>query len=104
MANKSQMLNAGPFLNGTSVSVLEINLRFGGGYPGSHLAGADFPSKIASKIKGEVIKPSIRDYQRVTVMMKDNLIISGLGHGFFNKKISISVRRYYTERRNGEIT
>jgi carbamoyl-phosphate synthase large subunit len=80
-------LDADLFLNGTEVSVLEINLRFGGGYPVSHLAGADFPSKIISMIKGQVINPSIGDYKSGTVMMKDNLIIGGLESEFFAKKL-----------------
>jgi len=80
-------LDADLFLNGKSVSVLEINLRFGGGYPVSHLAGADFPSKIISMIKGQVINPSIGDYKRETVMMKDNFIIGGLKSDFFDRKI-----------------
>lgn len=33
--------------------VLELNARFGGGYPFSHLAGARFPDALVAMVKGE---------------------------------------------------
>lgn len=57
--------------------VLELNLRFGGGYPVSHLAGADFPNKIIRMIQGEILEPSIGDYAHGITMMKRLQIISG---------------------------
>jgi carbamoyl-phosphate synthase large subunit len=35
------------FANG-AVSVLEMNCRFGGGYPFAHLAGANFPAAVVA--------------------------------------------------------
>lgn len=57
--------------------VLELNLRFGGGYPVSHLAGADFPQKIIRLFKGETLYPSTNDYRTGVTMMKQLRVISG---------------------------
>jgi carbamoyl-phosphate synthase large subunit len=65
------------------ISVLEINLRFGGGYPVSHLAGADFPAKIVKMIRGEKLVPDIGDFENDVVMMKDNSVIGGPGSQYF---------------------
>lgn len=64
--------------------VLEVNLRFGGGYPVSHLAGGDFPRKIIRLINGEKLAPDIGNYRRDVVMMKDNLVIGGDEGTYFN--------------------
>jgi len=46
--------------NGTDYYALELNARFGGGFPFSYLAGADFPSMLVSMIKNEeIIVPEI---------------------------------------------
>lgn len=45
------------FVDGGRVSVLELNCRFGGGYPFTHLAGADFPAAILSWLEGEEPNP-----------------------------------------------
>jgi len=79
-------LDADLFQNGTTVSILEINLRFGGGYPVSHLAGAGFPSKIISLIRGEKVNPDVGNFICGTVMMKDNLVIGGAENLFFANK------------------
>ena len=36
--------------------VLEMNMRFGGGYPFSHQAGANFPELLISAVNGEKLK------------------------------------------------
>ena len=77
-------LDADLYMVDNKISVLEINLRFGGGYPVSHLAGADFPSLIIKMINGEEITPQIGKYKENIVMMKDNLIIGGLESEYFN--------------------
>src|SRR5690606_12675546 len=33
--------------------ILEMNIRFGGGYPFSHIAGADYPAALVAMVKGE---------------------------------------------------
>lgn len=57
--------------------VLELNLRFGGGYPVSHLAGARFPELIVRMIRGEVVERTSEDYLRGITMMKRLSIIHG---------------------------
>lgn len=79
-------LDADLFINGSQISILEINLRFGGGYPVSHLAGANFPDKIIRMLKGEKLTPDIGQFQQGTVMMKDNLVIGGPRDEFFSNK------------------
>lgn len=53
------------------ISVLEMNPRFGGGYPVSEFAGADFPAQILKMLRGEKVAPAIGNYRRNMVMMKD---------------------------------
>ena len=79
-------LDADLYLKDGQISVLEINLRFGGGYPVSHLSGADFPAKIIKMVKGEEIMPDIGNYLENIVMMKDNLVIGGLEKEYFADK------------------
>lgn len=81
-------LDADLFLNNGNISVLEVNLRFGGGYPVSHLAGANFPAKIIRMIRGETVAPDIGEYRENTVMMKDNLVIGGEESTFFTGGIT----------------
>ncbi|TWU37658.1 Carbamoyl-phosphate synthase large chain [Novipirellula aureliae] len=45
------------FVADDNVSILELNNRFGGGYPFSHLAGADIPQAILAWIRGEQPAP-----------------------------------------------
>jgi carbamoyl-phosphate synthase large subunit len=56
---------------------LELNLRFGGGYPVSHLAGASFPQKILSLLSGHSLSPDLGRYTRGVTMMKQLHIIPG---------------------------
>lgn len=59
--------------------VLEINPRFGGGYPVSHLAGANFPEIITRMIRGEIVEPYTNSYRVGVSMMKKLQIINGPG-------------------------
>lgn len=57
--------------------VLELNPRFGGGYPVSHLAGAMFPELIVRLVQGQTIPKTQDQYQRGVTMMKKLAIIPG---------------------------
>ena len=56
--------------------LLEVNPRFGGGYPCSHLCGADFPAKLIAICKGQKLIPDIGNYQAGVYMFKQDEIIS----------------------------
>lgn len=51
-------LDVDVFLDESGAYVLEMNPRFGGGYPFSHLAGADLPAAVVAWLRGEVPDPS----------------------------------------------
>ena len=55
--------------------LLEINPRFGGGYPCSHIAGADFCKKIIAMRNGESLTPDIGSCPDGVVMLKQDEII-----------------------------
>jgi len=56
--------------------LLELNPRFGGGYPCSHLAGANFPAKLIAIRNGQKLKPDIGSCPAGVVMLKQDEIIS----------------------------
>lgn len=85
-------LDADLFLKDGEITVLEINLRFGGGYPVSHLAGANFPLKILQMIRGELTSDCKPQFTPNVIMMKDNLVLGGSEPVFFKDK--------YINRRN----
>jgi carbamoyl-phosphate synthase large subunit len=51
------------------VVILEVNTRFGGGYPTSHLAGADFPGAMVRALTGQHVG-EVRRFREGVVMMK----------------------------------
>ena len=55
--------------------LLEINPRFGGGYPCSHLAGADFCKKIIAMRNGQTLTPDISSCPAGVCMLKQDEII-----------------------------
>ncbi|MCI8966548.1 MAG: ATP-grasp domain-containing protein [Lachnospiraceae bacterium] len=61
-------------LEGT-VNVLEMNARFGGGYPFSHAAGVDLPGAIVSWLKGEKVDKSVFKEQNGIMAQKDIRIV-----------------------------
>lgn len=71
------------FIQGSKTFILELNPRFGGGYPVSHLAGADFPRLILKMIKRETVKPQIGQFKSGVIMMKEYNILGGEISDFF---------------------
>ena len=65
------------FVQGSKTFILELNPRFGGGYPLSHLAGADFPHLIFKMIKGETVEPQVGQFRSGVIMMKEYNILEG---------------------------
>lgn len=63
-------INIQCFLTERGPVFTEINPRFGGGYPLSFYAGADFPSMIIKMVKGEKVAPCIGDFDDGLVMMR----------------------------------
>ena len=55
--------------------LLEINPRFGGGYPCSHLAGAAFPQKILAMRRGQPLQPDLQACPDGVCMLKQDEII-----------------------------
>ena len=60
--------------------LLEINPRFGGGYPCSHLAGADFCNKIIAMRNGQTLMPDIGSCPSGVCMLKQDEIIHSDWH------------------------
>jgi carbamoyl-phosphate synthase large subunit len=65
------------FIDGDRLTVLELNTRFGGAYPASHMAGADFPRKIVAMLRGERVDRDLGAYEPGVAMMKDYSLLPG---------------------------
>lgn len=52
-------------------NVIDLNCRFGGQYPFSHLAGVNFPKAIISMLKGKPVKKSFLIAKPGTIGIKD---------------------------------
>lgn len=60
--------------------IMEINPRFGGGYPLSHALGAKFPEKITSLINKEKLVTNYNKYSGNVLMMKQyEIMIKEIG-------------------------
>ncbi len=68
-------LDADIFLVDNTPYLLEMNARFGGGYPFSHVAGVNMPLAIIRWLKGEEVSPSLL-CATVGVMASKELVIS----------------------------
>ena len=64
-------LDVDVFVNGDKVYMLEMNARFGGGYPFSHLAGVDLPKAIIKWINGENLADELQIKRYNRVVQKD---------------------------------
>jgi len=65
-------LNIQMFLDEESaqVTVIELNARFGGGYPLSFMAGADFPRALLQEARGLPVTASLADWRENLVMLR----------------------------------
>lgn len=63
-------LDCDAFLIDGKAYVLELNPRFGGGYPYSHLAGADFPRAIVGWVEGNTGMPKPKELEYDVVYAK----------------------------------
>lgn len=61
--------------DGNRAFILEMNARFGGGYPFSHIAGVDLPLAIVKWCKGEKVDKSILSAKGNTLGHKDISIV-----------------------------
>ena len=59
------------FVSDGVISILELNPRFGGGYPVSQLSGADYPGLIVSMLRGEDAMQTRKPYKPGVAMMKE---------------------------------
>ncbi|MBR0415001.1 MAG: ATP-grasp domain-containing protein [Clostridia bacterium] len=68
-------LDADVFLVGNKPYVLEMNARFGGGYPFSHMAGVNLPQAIVQWLANEPADRSLFNYRENKVFQKDIQIV-----------------------------
>ena len=59
------------FLSGSTVYVLEMNARFGGGYPFSHVAGVNFPLALVKWLRGQEANEEILRANVGVIAQKD---------------------------------
>lgn len=67
-------LDVDVFVDGDNVYILEMNARFGGGYPFSHLAGVNLPKAIVKWTKGEQVPAECFNYREM-IAQKDIQIV-----------------------------
>jgi len=58
------------FVDNDRTSILELNCRFGGGYPFSHVAGVNFPGCIVAWLLGEIPLKKWMTYKSGTIGVK----------------------------------
>lgn len=64
-------LDVDVFVEGDKISLLEMNARFGGGYPFSHLAGVDLPAAIIKWVNGDKVEDELKIREYGKVIQKD---------------------------------
>lgn len=74
--------------NDESLVVLEANTRFGGGYPVSHFAGADFPRLLIEVVRCGLAQPNF-SFTPGVVMMKRLEPIGGCADAFFRDQLRV---------------
>jgi carbamoyl-phosphate synthase large subunit len=75
------------FIDGERMTILELNPRFGGAYPVSHLAGADFPRRILAMLRGRQVEGDLGRYAVGVAMMKDYAILPGYAGPLADRRV-----------------
>jgi carbamoyl-phosphate synthase large subunit len=71
-------LNVQVFVDGDHLAVIEVNPRFGGGYPLSWQAGAHFPAWLLAEVTGRSFEP-VRWQEGVVMLRYDDAVFVGAG-------------------------
>lgn len=69
------ILDCDLFIEDDDIYLLEMNPRFGGGYPFSHFAGANLPVAIVEWLKGNQAPKDCFKYQSGLILAKTDIII-----------------------------
>ena len=64
-------LDVDVFCQGDTVYVLEMNARFGGGYPFSHMAGVNLPLAIVKWLQADVVESNLLQEEFNVIACKD---------------------------------
>ena len=71
------ILDCDVFVGRAGLTVVDLNPRFGGGYPFSHLAGANLPAAILAWATGREPDPSwLRVTTGVTIARYDQFVVA----------------------------
>ena len=54
-----------------TVYIIDLNPRFGGGYPATHAAGVDLTAVLCKLLQGESIRPEFGGYEEGVLVMKE---------------------------------
>jgi len=68
-------LDSDIFISGNQIFLLEMNARFGGGYPFSHMAGVNLPLAIIKWVQGEQVEKEILNEETGIMSHKDISIV-----------------------------
>jgi carbamoyl-phosphate synthase large subunit len=72
------ILDCDLFVDGDDLCVIDLNPRFGGGYPFSHAAGANLPAAFVAWIAADPVDPAwLRSRPDVTVARYDDFVVAG---------------------------
>ena len=68
-------LDCDVIVNANSCSVVEMNPRFGGGYPFSHIAGGNIPAALIAWVSGEQVDPTWLKVRSNTISSKCDRLV-----------------------------